>query len=135
VFFVTKVNTAAPGTSGIAYSTYFGGGPVSGGTVVTGGGIAVDAPGNIYFSGTTNFYNSGLGQYGNSTQSADFPILNAYQPCLDTPILTNSQNAVTCVARPYAISDRCVRSQAESQQRADGKLSVTFLHLPWRQCE
>jgi hypothetical protein len=98
VFFVTKVNTAAPGTSGIAYSTYFGGGPVSGGTVVTGGGIAVDAPGNIYFSGTTNFYNSGLGQYGNSTQSADFPILNAYQPCLDTPILTNSQNAVTCVA-------------------------------------
>ncbi len=98
VFFVTKVNTAAPGPSGIAYSTYFGGGPVSGGTVVTGGGVAVDAPGNIYFSGTTNFFNSGLGQYGNSTQSSDFPILNSYQPCLDTPILTNTQNAVTCVA-------------------------------------
>jgi hypothetical protein len=104
VFFVTKVNTAAPGASGIAYSTYFGGGPVSGGTVVTGGGVAVDAPGNIYFSGTTNFFNSGLGQYGNSTQSSDFPIVNSYQPCLDTPILTNTQNAVNCVeptATPY----------------------------------
>ena len=58
----------------------------------TGGGIAVDVTGNIYFSGTTNFYNSGSGVYGDSGQSGDFPILNAYQPCLDTPpptILTN----------------------------------------------
>lgn len=98
VFFVTKINTIAPGASGIAYSTYFGGGPVSGGTVVTGGGIAVDAPGNIYFSGTTNFFNSGLGPSGNSTESADFPILNPYQPCLDVSPPVTSLNPANCQA-------------------------------------
>jgi hypothetical protein len=82
-FFVTKVNTAATGTSGIAYSTYFGGSQPAP-AIATGGGIAVDTTGDIYFSGTTNFYNSGTGAYGNG-QSSDFPILNAYQPCLDTP--------------------------------------------------
>jgi hypothetical protein len=82
-FFVTKVNTIVPSVGGIAYSTYFGGStPVS--PIATGGGIAVDSTGNIYFSGTTNFFNSGAGQFGNSGQSGDFPILNAYQPCLDT---------------------------------------------------
>jgi hypothetical protein len=81
-FFVTKVNTAATGTSGIAYSTYFGGSQPAP-PIAVGGGIAVDPTGNIYFSGTTNFYNSGQGAYGNG-QSSDFPILNAYQPCLDT---------------------------------------------------
>jgi len=81
--FVTKVNTGIPGVGGIAYSTYFGGTSPAG-AVATGGGIAVDSTGNIYFSGTTNFYNSGSGLYGNSGTSGDFPILNAYQPCLDT---------------------------------------------------
>jgi hypothetical protein len=81
-FFVTKVNTNAPGPAGIAYSTYFGGStPVP--PIAIGGGIVVDSTGNIYFSGTTNFFNSGQGSFGNS-QSSDFPILNAYQPCLDT---------------------------------------------------
>ena len=64
----------------------------------TGGGIAVDTTGNIYFSGTTNFYNSGSGQYGNSGQSEDFPILNAYQPCLDTPPPTVLMNPNPCSA-------------------------------------
>ena len=81
-FFATKVNTTVISTGGIAYSTYFGG---ANGTIATGGGIAVDTTGNMYFSGTTNFYNSGNGQYGDSNSSVDFPILNAYQPCLDTP--------------------------------------------------
>jgi len=75
-FFVTKVNTLGTGTFSIAYSTYFGGGTPSN-AVVNGGGIAVDTNGNIYFTGTTNFINSGSGQ------SPDFHILNAYQPCLD----------------------------------------------------
>jgi len=82
-FFVTKVSTRIPSVSGIAYSTYFGGAtPAS--PIAVGGGIAVDATGNIYFTGTTNFYNSGSGVQGDSGQSGDFPIFNAYQPCLDT---------------------------------------------------
>jgi len=63
-----------------------------------GGGVAVDAIGNIYFDGTTNFYNSGSGAYGNGNGTSDFPILNAYQPCLDTspptvlPVLVQCSN-------------------------------------------
>jgi uncharacterized repeat protein (TIGR01451 family) len=102
-FFVTKVSTTIPNIGGVAYSTYFGGGtPVA--AIATGGGIAVDATGNIYFSGTTNFYNSGSGVYGDSGQSADFPILNAYQPCLDTPpptILNNPNPCTALAATPY----------------------------------
>jgi len=92
-FFVTEINTvSASSAGGIEYSTYFGGGtPVP--TAANcgappcnvGGGIAVDATGNMYFSGTTNFFNSGRGAFGDSAQSDDFPILNAYQPCLDSP--------------------------------------------------
>ncbi|HTC55758.1 MAG TPA: SBBP repeat-containing protein [Candidatus Sulfotelmatobacter sp.] len=82
-FFATQVNTRAASVGGISYSTYFGGGtPVP--AIAIGGGIAVDTTGNMYFSGTTNFFNSGLGQFGNSSQSEDFPIVNAYQACLDT---------------------------------------------------
>lgn len=92
-FFVTKVDTARPSNSSIVYSTYFGGITPTG-AVAVGGGIAADANGNIYFSGTTNFYNSGSGAYGDSG-SGDFPILNAYQPCLDTvpPTILSNPNA------------------------------------------
>ena len=102
-FFVTKVNTRIPGVGGIAYSTYFGG-SVPAGAVATGGGITVDLSGNIYFSGTTNFYNSGSGLYGNSGLSGDFPILNAYQPCLDTTppaTLTNPNPCTAPTTTPY----------------------------------
>jgi uncharacterized repeat protein (TIGR01451 family) len=77
-FFVTKVNSNAPRVQSIAYSTYFGG-AVAATTppVVTGGGIAVDTNGNVYFAGTTNYI------YTGANSSSDFPILNAYQPCLD----------------------------------------------------
>lgn len=96
-FFVTKVNTTVPGTGGIAYSTYFGATAVPGGTTAVGGGVAVDSNGNIYFSGTTNFYNSGTGLFGNTGTSGDFPILNSYQPCLDTvpPLALSSSNPCT----------------------------------------
>jgi uncharacterized repeat protein (TIGR01451 family) len=102
-FFVTEVNTRNPNSvGGIQYSTYFGGTtptpvPANCGAPPcnVGGGIAVDATGNIYFSGTTNFYNSGAGQFGNGVPGIDFPIVNAYQPCLDTippTVLTNPYN-------------------------------------------
>jgi uncharacterized repeat protein (TIGR01451 family) len=92
-FFATEVNTKIPSVGGIAYSTYFGGATPAP-AIAVGGGIAVDSIGNMYFSGTTNFYNSGSGQFGDSGQTEDFPILNAYQPCLDTPppLVLNNPN-------------------------------------------
>ncbi len=93
-FFVTKVNTKTNGLDSISYSTYFGG---SNGTIDTGGGIAVDTTGNIYFSGTTNIFNSGEATNGSGgLAQGDFPILNAYQPCLDTPPPTVITFPVTC---------------------------------------
>jgi uncharacterized repeat protein (TIGR01451 family) len=94
-FFMTEVNTNATGLPSIAYSTYFGG---SNGSIAVGGGIAVDTTGNVYFSGTTNFYNSGEGPNGGVLNSSDFPILNAYQPCLNTPPPTVILPPVTCPA-------------------------------------
>ena len=82
-FFVTKVKTTNTRFTSIAYSTYFGGAnftPPTGSTlpIAIGGGITVDTSQNIYFTGTTNF------TYTGSTVG-DFPILNAYQPCLNSP--------------------------------------------------
>ncbi len=99
-FFVTKVNTGAPGIASIPYSTYFGGGIFNGtfigpgGTAVpaAGGGIAVDTNLNIYFTGTTTFLYSGC----TGCSVTDFPILNAYQPCLDVPPATNIVNPQSC---------------------------------------
>ncbi len=97
-FFVTEVNTKVPGVASIAYSTYFGGAtPTS--PVAVGGGIAVDTTGNIYFSGTTNFFNSGESALGSGGgQGTDFPIINAYQPCLDTPPPTTLTYPLQCSA-------------------------------------
>ncbi len=80
-FFVTKVNTTAQRTASIAYSTYFGGGnsETLPNPIATGGKIAVDTNGNMYFTGTTNYTYTGCP----GCQLTDFPILNAYQPCLD----------------------------------------------------
>ncbi len=94
-FFVTKVNTTASRTGSISYSTYFGGGNFDTTTpVAVGGGIAVDTNGNVYFSGTTNFTYTGCSGCG----STDFPILNAYQPCLDTAPPTVIVNPAVCTA-------------------------------------
>ena len=94
-FFMTEVNTNATGLPSIAYSTYFGG---SNGSIAVGGGIAVDTTGNVYFSGTTNFYNSGEGPNGGILNSTDFPILNAWQPCLNTPEPITILPPVSCPA-------------------------------------
>jgi uncharacterized repeat protein (TIGR01451 family) len=92
-FFMTKVNTAAGGIGSIAYSTYFGGSNFqTPSPVATGGGIAVDTSGNVYFSGTTNFTYTGCSGCG----STDCPILNAYQPCLDAAPQTTVGTAQSC---------------------------------------
>ena len=97
-FFVTKVNTAAAGIGSIAYSTYFGGGTPSTGTAI-GGGIAVDGNNNVYFTGTTNFI------YTGSSPLTDFPILNAYQPCLDQSPPTTITNPPTCSSTTATAND------------------------------
>lgn len=98
-FFVTEVNTKTIGTGSVAYSTYFGGGNPSTGAIAVGGGIAVDTTGNVYFSGTTNFYNSGEGTNGTGgLTTSDFPISNAYQPCLNTIPPTTITYPVNCGA-------------------------------------
>jgi uncharacterized repeat protein (TIGR01451 family) len=97
-FFVTKVNTANLGIASIAYSTYFGGLATASNAalIANGGGIAVDSTGNIYFTGTTNFVFSG--------SSPDFPILNAYQPCLD--------QVPTTIVNPPVCSNNSANSDA-----------------------
>ena len=94
-FFMTKINTTASRASSISYSTYFGGANFDTPTpIAVGGGIAVDTSGNVYFSGTTNFTYTGCSGCG----STDFPILNAYQPCLDTAPPTVIVNPASCTA-------------------------------------
>jgi len=92
-FFVTKVNTTAPKNGSITYSTYFGGGTFdTSAPVAIGGGIAVDTSNNVYFTGTTNFLYAGC----SGCSTTDFPILNAYQPCLDQAPPTTIVNPATC---------------------------------------
>ena len=76
-FFASKINTKGTGTLSMLYSTYFGGGNPQSGTA-QGGGVAVDASGNMYVTGGTNFQGA---KGGNG--EASFPLLNAQQSCLD----------------------------------------------------
>jgi Domain of unknown function DUF11/Beta-propeller repeat len=98
-FFASKIstNTALTGAESMLYSTYFGGGNPANATS-TGGGVAVDASGYMYFTGTTtmqNFTTTGLG--------AAYPILNAYQACLNQP--GSSQGTVCSPATNPTVSD------------------------------
>jgi uncharacterized repeat protein (TIGR01451 family) len=129
-FFATKVNTKLPGVSGVAYSTYFGG-SVPANPIAVGGGIVVDTTGNMYFSGTTNFYNSAsnnTGLYG-ASGSGDFPILNPYQPCLDTVPPSILSQAVSCsppTTTPYP-SDAFVAKINPTAQAGAQLLFSTYL--------
>ncbi len=89
-FFMSKVDPNLGGSASLVYSTYFGGGNPSTGVAV-GGGIAVDINSNVYITGGTNFLHVG--------GSNDFPILNAYQGCLDSPptTISNCSSSVTAL--------------------------------------
>ncbi|MGC2196720.1 MAG: SBBP repeat-containing protein [Terriglobales bacterium] len=85
-FFVSKIASTSSGTNSLVFSTYFGGGIPSTGTV-TGGAIAVDnnANGsNIYLTGGTTYL------YTGQNAQTDFPIKNAFQTCLGNPTVTTS---------------------------------------------
>ena len=94
-FFMSKVQPGLSGSSSLAYSTYFGGGNPSNGVAV-GGGIAVDVNNNVYITGGTNFLHVGI--------ASDFPILNAYQGCLDTPSSTSTTVCPTNVTATDAFA-------------------------------
>ena len=89
-FFLTKVNPNFSGTSSVPYSTYFGGGNTASGAptpAAVGGGVALDPNNNVFITGGTNFLRVG--------GPNDFPILNAYQGCLDT-LPTTTTTTTTC---------------------------------------
>jgi hypothetical protein len=89
-FFISKVAPTSTGSNSLNFSTYFGGGFPTNGTV-TGGAIAVDNNANvsnIYFTGGTNYIHTG------QNSQTDFPIVNAFQSCLDTVPTTPPQT--TC---------------------------------------
>ena len=79
-FFASKIHTGGTGPQSMLYSTYFGGANIGQGIApqVIGGGIAVDASLNMYFTGGTNMQ-SVTGPNG----EAKFPIYNAWQSCLN----------------------------------------------------
>jgi uncharacterized repeat protein (TIGR01451 family) len=126
-FFVTKINTIATGSGSIAYSTYFGGGVSSTASpVAVGGGIAVDTTGNVYFSGTTNFSYTGCAGCG----TTDFPILDAYQPCLDLPPATTPVNPPTCTpGTTTTASDAFVAKLNLNQNVSPGQQLVWSTYL------
>jgi len=83
-FFASKINTKGSGSLSMLYSTYFGGDTAAVGTGRTlGGGIAVDASGNMYITGGTDFL-------GPQAVAHSFPLVNAQQTCLDQASKTNS---------------------------------------------
>jgi hypothetical protein len=130
-FFVTEVNTQGIGFDSVAYSTYFGGGTPTG-AIAIGGGITVDTVGNVYFTGTTNFYNSGEGTNGiGGLVGTDFPISNAAQPCLDTSVLTILNTAVSCTppaTTPYPTDAFVAKlNPANAQTGAQQLLFSTYL--------
>ena len=117
-FFVTKVNTQAPTTGSISYSTYFGGGNFVPPLVASGGGITVDSNGNIYFTGTTNFIYTGCA----GCATTDFPIKNAYQPCLNQVPPTVSTNPPQCANSSTTNSDAFVAKLNPAGPAGTGQL-------------
>jgi len=98
-FFVSKIAPTSSGTNSLVFSTYFGGGNPSTGSVA-GGGIAVDnnaSGSNIYITGGTNFL------YTGNNATTDFPIRNAITPggaCLDVPTQTSGTTCPTSGVAP-----------------------------------
>ena len=104
-FFITKIDPTAGQQGSVPYSTYFGGGTYSGAApIAVGGGIAVDTANNVYFTGTTSYIFAGCA--GCST--TDFPILNAFQPCLDTAPPSSVGTSPSCSNTTATESDAFV---------------------------
>ncbi|HSY92773.1 MAG TPA: SBBP repeat-containing protein [Candidatus Binatus sp.] len=123
-FFVTKVNPTAPQASSIDYSTYFGGGnSATNPPVATGGGIAVDTNGNMYFTGTTNFTYTGCAGCSNT----DFPILNAYQPCLNQPPPAIIVNPPQCTNTSEVFPDAFVAKLNPNANQGQQLIWSTYL--------
>ncbi len=94
-FFASKINTAGTGTQSMVYSTFFGGGYPTSGYLAVGGGIAVDASGNMYFTGGTNM----PGVTGPNGEFP-FPLFNAQQSCLNVPVGQATNCSAPTVAQP-----------------------------------
>ncbi len=97
-FFISKVAPTSTGANSLSFSTYFGGGFPTTGTV-TGGAIAVDNNANvsnIYLTGGTTFLFTG------QNSQTDFPIKNAYQSCLGTAPAPPPQTCPTSVTQSDA---------------------------------
>jgi uncharacterized repeat protein (TIGR01451 family) len=125
-FFVTKVNTSAPRQQSIAYSTFFGGASFGTPTAIAeGGGITVDTSGNVYFTGTTNYLFTGCAGCG----ASDFPILNAYQPCLGVPPLTQITNPPSCATTTTTEPDAFVAKLNLNPTAAQGQQLVWSTYL------
>ncbi len=127
-FFVTKLNTSVP-VSGqhrvfdILRREHAGDSVCQ---LHVGGGIAVDSTGNIYFSGTTNFYNSGLGAYG-AAASGRLPHpqrLSALPGYASADRTLESESVFA--SDDHAVSDRRVHGQNKSQCGANGCAQLLF---------
>ncbi len=118
-FFASKINTNGSGQQSMLYSTYFGGGypdvaiancPAP----VPCGGVAVDASGNMYITGTTNM----LPVKGPNGE-LPFPLLDAQQPCLN-----QGSTSPTCSSNsPTTLTDAFV---AKFNPNYDGTSSLIY---------
>ncbi|MGC2248259.1 MAG: SBBP repeat-containing protein, partial [Terriglobales bacterium] len=101
-FFASEINTAGSGAASMLYSTYFGGGypcpTCTPAPVAIGGGIAVDViPNNprsnvnMYFTGTTNMWGGGAPI---PNGAAPFPLVNAWQSCLNQSGVTSCMGVI-----------------------------------------
>ena len=122
-FFASKINTNGGGQQSMLYSTFFGGGypdvAIAGlctpsNLVFPCGGVAVDPSGNMYITSTTNM----LPVQGPNGE-VPFPLLNAWQPCLN-----QGSSTATCTSNsPTTMTDAFV---AKFNPNFDGPSSLIF---------
>jgi len=118
-FFASKINTAGTGATSMLYSTYFGGQNPAGATA-TDGGIAIDASGNMYITGTTNFIFDPTAV--TNDPRTNFPILNAQQACLNEP-----PSVTACNIALTGATDAFVAKINPNRPNGAGLLYSTYL--------